>query len=157
MRAFEQVKEDKATKYEHGGESSYKIISGLLYRVYTNELGRQVKQSIVPVHLRQGVLHLAHDSIMTGHLGVRKTGDRVLANFFWPGLSGDVARYCRLCGICQRTIPKGRIPVAPLQKMPIIDVPFQRVAMDLIGPIEPVSELKNRYILTVVDFATRYP
>ena len=41
--------------------------------------------------------------------------------------------------------------------MPIIDVPFQRVAMDLIGPIEPASELKNRYILTAVDFATRYP
>ena len=28
---------------------------------------------------------------------------------------------------------------------------------DLIGPIYPVSDNKNRYILTVVDFETRYP
>ena len=34
---------------------------------------------------------------------------------------------------------------------------FERVAVDLIGPIYPVSENKNRYILTVVVYATRYP
>ena len=41
--------------------------------------------------------------------------------------------------------------------MPLIDVPFQRVAVDLIGPIAPVSDRGSRYILTVVDYATRYP
>ena len=34
---------------------------------------------------------------------------------------------------------------------------FKRVAVDLVGPISPASEKGNRYILTVVDFATRYP
>ena len=41
--------------------------------------------------------------------------------------------------------------------MPIMDVPFHRVAVDLIGPITPVSDNGNRYILTVVDYATKYP
>jgi hypothetical protein len=41
--------------------------------------------------------------------------------------------------------------------MPLIDTPFKRVAVDLIGPITPVSDRGNRYILTVVDYATRYP
>ena len=41
--------------------------------------------------------------------------------------------------------------------MPIMDVPFHRVAVDLIGPITPVSENENRYIFTVVDYATKYP
>ena len=41
--------------------------------------------------------------------------------------------------------------------MPLIGVPFDRVAMDLIGPIEPASENGNRYILTLIDYATRYP
>ncbi|XP_077863842.1 uncharacterized protein LOC144348235 [Saccoglossus kowalevskii] len=40
--------------------------------------------------------------------------------------------------------------------MPIIDEPFHRVAIDLIGPISPISDKGNRYILVVVDFATRY-
>ena len=45
----------------------------------------------------------------------------------------------------------------PLGDMPVIEEPFHRVAIDLIGPIIPESERGNRYILTVVDFATRYP
>ena len=38
-----------------------------------------------------------------------------------------------------------------------MDVPFKRVAVDQIGPIEPASEAGHRYILTLVDYATRYP
>ena len=34
---------------------------------------------------------------------------------------------------------------------------FKRVAVDLIGPLSPVSDRGNRYILTMVDFATQYP
>ena len=41
--------------------------------------------------------------------------------------------------------------------MPVIDVPFESIAVDLIGPIYPASERGHRYILTVVDYATRYP
>ncbi|KAK7484343.1 hypothetical protein BaRGS_00024468 [Batillaria attramentaria] len=41
--------------------------------------------------------------------------------------------------------------------MPLIDSPFKRVAVDLVGPISPPSEDGHRYILTLVDYATRYP
>ena len=59
--------------------------------------------------------------------------------------------------MCQRTIPKGRVGKVPLQKMPVIDEPFKRVAVDLVGPIKPVTDKGNRYILVLVDYATRYP
>ena len=52
---------------------------------------------------------------------------------------------------------KGSVPIVPLEKMPLIDKPFKRVAIDLVGPISPPSEDGHRYILTLVDFATRYP
>ena len=45
----------------------------------------------------------------------------------------------------------------PLGEMPIIDDTFHRVAVYLIRPITPVSNNGNRYILTIVDFATNYP
>lgn len=80
-----------------------------------------------------------------------------MSEFDWPGVQADVRRYCRSCDICQRTTPKGRTTKVPLGEMPIIDVPFQRVAVDLIGPIQPATDRGNRYILTLVDFATRYP
>ena len=38
-----------------------------------------------------------------------------------------------------------------------MNVPFHCVAVDLIGPITPVSNNVNRNILTIVDFATKYP
>ena len=41
--------------------------------------------------------------------------------------------------------------------MPLVDMPFKRVAVDLIGPIIPSSDQGHRYILTLVDYATRYP
>ena len=82
--------------------------------------------------------------------------DRVTSNFFWPGAYDDVSRYCQSCDICQRTIPKGRCGKTPLVAMPIIGEPFARVAIDLVGPL-PMSGRKHRWILTLVDCATRYP
>ena len=42
--------------------------------------------------------------------------------------------------------------------MPLIDTPFKRVEVDIIGPIaRGKSEAGHRYILTLVDYATRHP
>ena len=65
--------------------------------------------------------------------------------------------YCRSCDVCQGTVQKGRIASVPLVPMPLIDTPFQRVAVDLVPPFHPMTSSKNRYILTLVDYSTRYP
>ena len=80
-----------------------------------------------------------------------------MSNFFWPGMYDDVARYCRSCKISQKTVSKGTVQKSPMENIPVVDVPFKRVAVDLIRPIEPASEAGHRYILTLVDYATRYP
>ena len=38
-----------------------------------------------------------------------------------------------------------------------MEEPFSRVAVDQIGRLSPVSDKRNRYVLTIVDYATRYP
>ena len=114
-------------------------------------------QLVIPENFREKVLRLAHETLMSGHLGIKKTMDRVLTVFFWPGVCGDVSRFCKSCDICQRTIQKGRVTKVPLEKLPLIDTQFKRVAVDIVGPIEPRSERKSRYILTMIDYATRYP
>ena len=94
---------------------------------------------------------------MTEHLGIKKALDRFVSGFFWPGVCADVARFCKSCDICQRTIRKGRVTKVPLGKLPLIDTPLKRVSVQLVGPIEPRSNKKSRYILTITDYATRYP
>ena len=71
--------------------------------------------------------------------------------------SRDVQRYCRSCALCQKCSGKGRTPNVPLAKMPRIEKPFDMVAVDIIGLFSPVSEGKHRYVLTLVDVATRFP
>ena len=43
--------------------------------------------------------------------------------------------------------------------MPVIDTPFKRVyvVVDLVQSMYPPSDSRYRYILTLVDYATRYP
>lgn len=45
---------------------------------------------------------------------------------------------------------------APLIPLPIIGEPFQRIAMDVVGPL-PRTNKGNRFILVISDYATRYP
>ena len=134
--------------------------NGLLCREFQSpkvDQGRVVKQLIVPQEYRDRVLMLVHDSPLAGHLGVKKMTDKLLMNFYWPGVTSDVQRFCRSGDICQRTVAKGKVGKVSLGEMPLIDTPFKRIAVDLVGPIHPMSERGNRYILVIVDYATRYP
>ena len=106
--------------------------------------------------LRAKVMEVAHDSLFGGHLGVKKTEDRIQTNFLWPGLHNDVTSFCRSCDVCQKTVPRGSLPRA-LGDIPLIDQPSKRVAIDLVRPIAPTSDKAHRYILTLMDYATRYP
>ena len=116
-------------------------------------------QLVVPTGCRQAVIRLAHEGLMAGHQGITctHTYERVRSKFYWPGFHEDVVRFCRSCDICQRTLPKGKVTQVPLGRMPLIDTPFKRIAMDLVGPIYPPSDRGHRYIVTIVDYATRYP
>ena len=40
--------------------------------------------------------------------------------------------------------------------MPIIETLFDRIALDIVGPL-PKTSRGHRYILVLVDYATRYP
>ena len=131
--------------------------NGLLYQKHQEtKTGRSFNQLVVPKELRRQVMSVNHESAFSGHLGAKKTEVRILPNFFWPGLRQDVIRFCRSCDVCQRTIKRGSVRKVPLGSMPLIDTPFKRVAVDIVGPIAPPSEAGHRYILTLVDYATRY-
>ena len=148
----------KVSQSEDGKTVSYIKEKGLIYRVTTKEnIPYGERQLMVPKRYRNEVIKLAHENILAGHMGINKTVDRVRSQFYWPGVHDDISRYVKSCDQCQRTVPKGRIPKAPLDKMPVIKTPFYRVAVDIVGPINPSSARGHRYILTLVDMATRYP
>uniref|UniRef100_A0A1X7U6T0 Integrase zinc-binding domain-containing protein n=1 Tax=Amphimedon queenslandica TaxID=400682 RepID=A0A1X7U6T0_AMPQE len=109
----------------------------------------ELKQLVLPVECRAVVLKLAHEVPMAGHLGITKTKDRILQRYYWPGIFKDVAQYCKSCEICQRSRRKNPVKVGMIP-LPLKTHPFERIAMDLVGPL-PRSKRGNRYILTIVD------
>ena len=115
----------------------------LIYRQFSSpnvEFGKIFIQLVVPQQYRKMVMKLAHESILSGHLAVKRTIQKVLSEFFWPGIASDIKRFCQSCDICQRTIAKGRNTRAPLGSMPVIDTPFLRVAIDLVH-LNPVLRI----------------
>ena len=131
---------------------------GLIFRRWTppHQGGvTTVDQLVLPVKCRKFVLHTAHTIPSAGHLGKKKTVERILRRFYWPTIYRDAAEFCRSCDICQKSSHRKstRVPMIPL---PIMDEPFSRIAMDIIGPL-PRSRAGHRYVLVVCDYATRYP
>ena len=52
---------------------------------------------------------------------------------------------------------KGKSNKSPLGNILVIEIPNHRVAVDLIGPVAPKSDKKNQSILTLIEYATRFP
>ncbi|KAI2647274.1 Retrovirus-related Pol polyprotein from transposon 17.6 [Labeo rohita] len=130
------------------------VQNGLLYCV-AQRRGEEKQLLVVPKTKTETVLELAHSHPLAGHLGIHNTTQRIRDRFHWPGLEAEVRRFCEACPTCQKTSPR-KPPPSPLIPLPIIEVPFERIGMDLVGPL-PKSARGHEHILVIVDYATRYP
>ena len=132
---------------------------GLLYRRWVPPRqgleAVEVEQLVLPKKCREDVLKIAHDIPLAGHMGKEKTARRILQRFYWPTLYVDVAKFCKACMVCQK-FSKHKARRAPLIPLPVIEEPFKRIAMDIVGPL-PRSSSGQRYILVVCDYTTWYP
>ena len=80
------------------------IENGLLCRRFQGSNLGTYTQIIIPSILKCCVQHL-HDN--AGHLGVRKTTEKVKRRFYWPGYEHDIEEWVRKCEKCQqRNIPQ---------------------------------------------------
>uniref|UniRef100_A0A8C7YR87 Gypsy retrotransposon integrase-like protein 1 n=1 Tax=Oryzias sinensis TaxID=183150 RepID=A0A8C7YR87_9TELE len=122
------------------------IENGILY---------QQHGAVKPHDVRDTILSLGHSIPWAGHLGKNKTLARIQRWFHWPGLQKDVTNFCKSCPQCQKTSSRYP-PKAPLQPLPLISTPFERLGMDIVGPVER-SKCGNRFMLVITDYATKYP
>ena len=114
-------------------------------------------QIVVPRAYRPEILNLAHETPMSGHLGVNKTYHKILNHFFCPGLKYDVSQHCKSCHTCQMVgKPNQTIPKACLQPIPAFDEPFSRIIIDCVGPL-PKTKSGCQYLLTFMCASTRFP
>ena len=114
-------------------------------------------QIVVSKAYRPEILNLAHETPMSGHLGINKTYHKILKHFYWPGLKSDVSQHCKSCHTCQMVgKPNQTIPKANLQPIPAFDEPFSRIIIDCVGPL-PKTKSGCQYLLTIMCASTRFP
>ena len=123
--------------------------NGVWYHRRRGANEQALDQIVLPYAFREGVLSEAHYNLLSGHLGIRKTIDRVSKSFFWPSV--------KTCSVCQRTgKPNQVIPKAPLCPITALGEPYSEIVLDVVGPL-PKSKIGHIYILTIIDRVSRYP
>ncbi|GFS08466.1 Pol polyprotein [Elysia marginata] len=78
---------DAGRTSQMGGKvNSFEKARGIVYCRYEDP-GHNVsiKQVVLPKSLRQYVMSVSHDTMTRAHLGIRRTKDKILSNFYWPG------------------------------------------------------------------------
>ena len=72
-------------------------------------------QSLVPSDNREKVLKALHHSAHGGgHLGVKKTTEKISERFCWPRWRASVTAYCKECQLCDQRKQPSTTPKAEL-------------------------------------------
>ncbi len=112
-------------------------------------------QFVIPESLRTTILAAFHDSPTAGHLGIKKTYQRLRQYFYWPRFRPSIAYYVRKCSSCQES--KGILGRPAGVFVPIeVSRPFELISLDIMGPL-PTTPRGNRYIICAIDYLTRWP
>nr|CAH0098669.1 unnamed protein product [Daphnia galeata] len=132
---------------------NFKLKGGVLFRRCLRD-GRALTLLCIPPSLVKDVITNCHEATTAGHLGEKRTLDKIRLRYFWPKMSKQVIQHVRSCVECQmRKRPLGR----PAGLLTSIDSnrPFERIGIDLIGPF-PQSTTKNKHIIVAVDYFTKW-
>ena len=106
---------------------------------------------IVPLSWRRVVFDSIHG---LAHPGIKTTRKMVSARFVWHGSNKEVGLWAKTCVPCQRAKVQRHVS-APLEHCQIPDRRFQRIHVDIVGPL-PMSQGAT-YLFTIVDRYTRWP
>ncbi len=106
----------------------------------------------LPSPLRDVIMRLVHSH--SGHFGIGVTRTIINRQFTWPNLYKDVTEFIKSCCVCQK-FSKSNPAKAPFVQPEIISKRFEKLAMDVIGPLDR-SQSGFLYILTALDLATNF-
>ncbi|CAG2220722.1 unnamed protein product [Mytilus edulis] len=126
------------------------LIDGIIYQKWINAKSKlNHLQLIVPQILKKDILVMSHNTPYSGHMGVKKTIEKMKTVFTWYKMSQDITEHIQNCTICNKIKGTGKKPKAPLMDYRV-GYPLDRIGIDIIGPLT-LTKKKNKFILTFVN------
>ena len=127
----------------------------LLFKKRFRDVGNDAEYLILmPAVLRKEVFHQLHTSVTGGHLGRRKTYDKMRKRFYWCSMYKNVSYWCRTCSTCGSRKMPHRSAKAPM-RLYNVGFPMERIGLDICGPY-PVSKKGHRYLMVVSCYFTKW-
>eukprot|EP00253_Pinus_taeda_P006866 PITA_06866 len=101
------------------------------------------------------ILKSCHDRPCGGHFVDRRTGHKVLQiGYYWPTIFKDAKKFAQAYDSFQRAGGPSQSDEMPLKPQLVIE-PFERWALDFVGPINPSSNQKT-YIFVATKYVTKW-
>jgi len=155
--------------------TAYELVDGLLMRRVYDLWDHEVQLRIVapttsmglmevvgvghkPLGIRERILTEYHNGKLGGHLGVNKTVNRIMKDWYWPGLYDDVSKWCRkMCDLCRGE--KGSPGISAWSRTELYSRPFRVIQFDTVTCL-PASgntpEHGMNYVLTAICCFSRF-
>jgi hypothetical protein len=120
---------------------------------------QKLRQICLPLALRPFVLHQVHAAPAAGHLGNKKTYNRLIQNYYWPRCYDDCLQFVKECRTCALSKPPVRNHRQEMGQRPRPQNVWQTVHMDIWVPgslSPPPTARGNTKVLALVDVASKY-
>ncbi|CAK1589486.1 unnamed protein product [Parnassius mnemosyne] len=102
------------------------------------------------------ILKENHDSPIAGHPGSSRMYRRIKAAYYWKSMRSDIVDYVKKCQLCQINKPLRMSNKAPMEITSTSTRPFERLALDIVGPLPDAGFQKFKFILTLQDDLTKF-
>ena len=128
---------------------------GQLYKIeYKNGIARQCLW--IPESKVEHIMEEFHGSFLGGHCGFDRTYNKINERYYFPLMYTKIKEFVQTCLECQRKKNINRKEYNALNPLKHPSYPFERMSMDLVGPLTETKN-GNKYILTVMDYFSRWP
>ena len=108
-------------------------------------------------NIRFNIMKIYHDSPANGaHFGRDKTLHKIKQRYFWPSMTKDISNHVKTCTLCAKFNPRRRKPPGALQPLQPPSGVWQLISMDFHGPLTPISQRGNRYIICATDILSKF-
>lgn len=133
---------------------SYFLSDGLLMH---QEYNKKPVPCVPAGRFRTDIMKIYHDSPANGaHFGRDKTIEKIRTRYYWDNMVSDITNYVQSCFRCKQNNPIRRKPSGHLKPIEPPAGVWQLLAMDFHGPINPISQRGNRYIISLTDILSKF-